>query len=130
MSSANSLEVRTPLLDLKVMEVAATIPEKYRVNNGKFKYALRKASEEVLPDDWANRKKLGFPVPIRYWLREEKYYNMFKEEFSSDIAKEFFNTEILLDLLEKHYGQKELNQRLLWTPYVFLIWYKEYFVKR
>lgn len=130
MSSAHSLEVRTPLLDIDVMKVASTIPEKYRVNDGKFKLALRKASEDVLPDEWANRKKLGFPVPIRYWLREEKYYNMFKEEFSSDIAEKFFNTDILLNLLDEHYEKKALNQRLLWTPYVFLIWYKEYFVKR
>ena len=130
MSSANSIEIRTPFMDPRVMEVAATIPEKYRVNGDNFKYALRKASEESLPDEWANRIKLGFPVPIRYWLREEKYYNIIKEEFSSDIAKQFFNTEILLKLLDDHYEEKALNQRFIWTPYVFLIWYKEYFVKR
>lgn len=130
MSSAHSLEVRTPFLDTEVMKVASSIPEKYRVNDGKFKYALRKAAEGILPDEWANRKKVGFPVPIRYWLREDKYYNMFKEEFSSDIAEKFFNTEILLNLLDEHYNKKALNQRLLWTPYVFLIWYREYFVKR
>ncbi|QQK08367.1 asparagine synthase (glutamine-hydrolyzing) [Miniphocaeibacter halophilus] len=130
MSSAHSIEVRTPFLDPKVMEVAATIPEEFRVNGDKFKYALRKASEKSLPDEWANRKKVGFPVPIRYWLREEKYYNIFKEEFTSDIAKKFFNTDELVKLLDEHYEKKALNQRLLWTPYVFLIWYKEYFVKR
>lgn len=130
MSSAHSIEVRTPFLDPKVMEVAATIPENFRVHGEEFKYALRKAAEESMPEEWANRKKVGFPVPIRYWLRQEKYYNMFKKEFSSEIAKQFFDTDMLLELLQDHYEEKALNQRLLWTPYVFLVWYREYFVNR
>ncbi|NMB15324.1 MAG: asparagine synthase (glutamine-hydrolyzing) [Gallicola sp.] len=130
MSSAHSLELRVPFLDKEVMNVAATIPEKYRVNGEIFKYALRKAASDSLPEDWAKRKKVGFPVPIRFWLKQDKYYNMFKETLSSDTAKKFFDTDKLLRLLEDHYQGKALNQRYLWTVYVFLIWYDEYFIKR
>ena len=130
MSTAHSLEIRVPFLDREVMKVAATIPEKYRVNGDIFKYTLRKAAADSLPEEWAKRKKVGFPVPIRFWLKEEKYYQLFKDAFTSEAAEEFFNTENLVRLLDDHYEGKALNQRYLWTVYVFLIWYDEYFVKR
>ncbi|WP_300411238.1 asparagine synthase (glutamine-hydrolyzing) [Lagierella sp.] len=130
MSSCWSLEVRTPFLDKKVYDVASSIPDKYKVNGDDFKIALRRAAEKVMPEDWSNRKKVGFPVPIRYWLRQEKYYNIMKEEFNSPTAKEFFHTEMLMKLLDDHFHEKAMNQRFLWTVYVFLIWYKEFFINR
>lgn len=130
MSSCSSLEVRTPFLDPKVYEVAASIPDKYKIDGDDFKIALRKAAEKVMPPDWSNRKKVGFPVPIRYWLREDKYYNMVKEEITSDVAKKFFDTDALVKLLDDHYHERAMNQRYIWTVYAFLIWYREYFINR
>ena len=110
--------------------MAASIPDKYKIDGDDFKIALRKAAEKVMPPDWSNRKKVGFPVPIRYWLREDKYYNMVKEEITSDVAKKFFDTDALVKLLDDHYHERAMNQRYIWTVYAFLIWYREYFINR
>lgn len=127
MSMAHSIELRVPFLDKEVMALAGQIPGNLRVNEIDTKYALRAASKEVLPDEWANRTKVGFPVPIRYWLREEKYYNLVKEMFQSDLAEEFFNTDELVKYLDEHYEGKQNYARYIWTVYVFLVWYKKFF---
>jgi asparagine synthase (glutamine-hydrolysing) len=129
MSMAHSIELRVPFLDKEVMAMASEIPGNLRVNDIDTKYALRQASKEVLPEAWANREKVGFPVPIRHWLKEEKYYNLVKEMFTSDIAKEFFNTDELVRYLDEHYTGKHIYHRYIWTVYVFLIWYKKFFVE-
>lgn len=127
MSMAHSIELRVPFLDKEVMAKASEIPGSLRVNRKDTKYALRAASSEVLPDEWANRPKVGFPVPIRHWLQEEKYYNIVKEMFQSEIAKEFFNTDELMRFLDEHYTKKHNYARYIWTVYVFLVWYKKFF---
>lgn len=129
MSAAHSIELRVPFLDKQVMEVAAELPSAMRVNNINTKYALREAAKEVLPKEWANRPKVGFPVPIRHWLKEEKYYKVVKEMFQSDIAKQFFATDKLMAYLDDHYCGKRNCARKIWTVYVFLVWYKKFFVE-
>lgn len=129
MSTAHSIEIRVPFLDKHVMEVAGGLPSSQRVNELNTKYALREASADVLPKEWANRPKLGFPVPIRHWFKEEKYYNIVKETFQSDMAKQFFNTDELMKLADDHYAGKRNCARKIWTVYVFLIWYKKFFVE-
>lgn len=128
-SMANSLELRVPFLDKKVMELAETIPLNCRVNTKTTKLALRKAAEKTLPKLTAEKDKLGFPVPIRVWLKEDKYYNTVKEEFTGDIADKFFNTEKLVALLDNHRAGKADNSRRIWTVYTFIIWYKQYFTE-
>ncbi|MCQ2456979.1 MAG: asparagine synthase C-terminal domain-containing protein, partial [Clostridia bacterium] len=88
---------------------------------------LRAASAKTLPAEWANRKKMGFPVPIRNWLREDKYYNLVKESFTSDVAAEYFDTEKLVSLLDDHKSEKMNNGRKIWTAYTFLTWHKQFF---
>lgn len=129
MCMAHSLELRVPFLDSKVMEFAQGLPAAFRVQNTKTKAVLRRASERALPDEWANRQKKGFPVPIRYWLREERYYNLVKAYFTADYAQEFFHTDRLLRLLDDHYRGKALNQRKIWTVFAFLVWYERFFIK-
>lgn len=130
MSMAHSLELRVPFLDKEVMTMASTIPGELRVNQKDTKYVLRRASEKVLPQEWADRPKVGFPVPIRYWLQQEKYYNLVKEMFLSPVTAEFFVVEELLRYLEEHYQGKKNHARYIWTVYVFLVWYHQYFVER
>ncbi len=127
MSMAHSIELRVPFLDKEVMAMAGEIPSSLRVNRKDTKVALRAASTEVLPDEWANRPKVGFPVPIRFWLQEEKYYNIVKEMFQSEIAAEFFDTNELMRYLDEHYTKKHNYARYIWTVYVFLVWYKKFF---
>lgn len=139
MSMANSLEVRVPFLDKKVMELAEKIPTKYRVTRKVktdehtpyvTKYAMRLAAKKDTPhgtEKTAAKKKLGFPVPTRVWLREDKFYNIVKEKFTSKTANEFFHTDKLLKLLDDHKDGKADNSRRIWTVYMFLIWYEVYF---
>ena len=75
----------------------------------------------------AAKKKLGFPVPIRVWLKEDTYYNMVRECFESEEANRFFHTEKLVHLLDEHRAGKADNSRKIWTLYIFLVWYKIYF---
>lgn len=127
MSMANSLELRVPFLDKKVMALAEKIPTKYRVTDENTKFAMRKAALRSAPPQTANKKKLGFPVPIRVWLKEDKYYNLVKETFTSPVSEHFFNTELLVKLLDEHREGKKDNSRKIWTIYIFLVWYKVFF---
>lgn len=126
-SMANSLELRVPFLDKKVLALAQTIPLGCRVNTRTTKLALRRAAERTLPKRTAEKDKLGFPVPIRVWLKEEKYFNTVKAAFTSAAAEMYFDTAKLLDLLEIHRSGKEDVSRKIWTVYTFLVWYNEYF---
>lgn len=127
MSMAHSLEVRVPFLDRKVFEVARHIPTKYKVNKQNTKYAMRMAAHRHLPDIVAEKKKLGFPVPIRIWIKDEKYYNMIKKAFTSKAASIFFNTDVLMKYLNDHKEGKADNSRKIWTVYMFLVWYNNFF---
>ncbi len=127
MSMANSLELRVPFLDKEVFKVASTIPTHLRVNKENTKYAMRQAALRHLPQATAEKEKLGFPVPTRVWLRDEHYYGIVKDMFTSPTAEKFFNTDILLDYLDEHFIEKEDNSRKIWTIYVFLVWYQIYF---
>ena len=92
MCMAHSLELRVPFLDKKVMEFAQHIPASFRVNESGNKQVLRHAANRVLPDEWATRPKKGFPVPLKFWLREQKYYDYVKEYFTAPWAGELFDT--------------------------------------
>lgn len=127
MSMANSLELRVPFLDKEVMAVAEKIPTKYRVTKENTKYAMRMAALKACPPQTANKKKLGFPVPIRVWLKEEQYYNIVKDTFTSDNAEKFFNTAEIVKYLDEHKEGKKDNSRKIWTVFIFLVWYHVYF---
>lgn len=128
MSMAHSLELRVPFLDKKVMETASRLPAHYRIGANDTKYAMRLAARRALPEVSANRKKMGFPVPIRNWMREDKFYQQIKSYFTSDEAAEFFNQNELLALLDEHYTNKANNARKIWTIFMFLVWHRRYFV--
>ena len=138
MSMANSLELRVPFLDTSVMRLAESIPTRYRVTHEKgtdetkyiTKYAMRLAAQKDTPKETAktaSKKKLGFPVPIRVWLKEDKYYNIVREAFESEASEKYFNREPLIKLLDDHKNGKADNSRKIWTVFSFLVWYKVYF---
>lgn len=127
MSMANSLELRVPFLDKEVFKVASSLPTKLRCNKHNTKYAMRKAAVRHMPEATAEKEKLGFPVPTRVWLSDEKYYNVVKTKFKGKTAEKFFNTDVLVSWLDSHFSGKEDNSRRVWTIYVFLVWYDIYF---
>jgi asparagine synthase (glutamine-hydrolysing) len=126
MTMANSLELRVPFLDPEVFRVAAAIPldEKITGSNasGTTKYALRRALEGIVPAHVLQRRKLGFPVPIRHWLRDEMY------EWAAGIIRDS-QTDHLLDLeavrrmLDEHRAGPFDHSRRIWTLLVFMLWH-------
>ena len=127
MTMANSLEGRVPFIDKEVFKVASSLPFDYKVTKKNTKVALRDAAKEVIPNESYNKKKLGFPVPIRDWMREDDVYNEIKQTFLSDSAQKYFNQKYILKLLDQHKNHKKDNYRKVWTVYVFLKWYEEFF---
>ena len=127
MTMANSIELRVPLLDKKMWELARIIPVKHKVHNEITKYAFRTAAKNKLPEDWAKRRKLGFVVPFVLWIKEEKYYKMVKEVFNKDFVSEFFDKDKINKLLDDHFNGITNNGRKVYTIYTFLKWYEIYF---
>ena len=127
MTMASSLEGRVPFIDKEVFKVASSLPLDYKVTKENTKVALRDAAKSVIPTEAYKKKKLGFPVPIREWLKDDDVYNIVKEEFNSDNANQFFNIKVINKLLDNHKNNKKDNYRKIWTIYSFLVWYKIYF---
>ena len=129
MTMAHSLELRVPFLDKIVFETASKIPTSLKTANNTTKYILRKAAEGVVPDHVLTRKKLGFPVPIRHWLKNEM------NEWAKNIIKEsntehLINKSYLLKLLDDHCQNKADNSRKIWTVLMFMMWHDVYVEKK
>lgn len=122
MTMANSLELRVPFLDPEVFSVASRVPLSQKIAGGTTKYALRRALDGTVPPHVLNRAKLGFPVPIRHWLRDEMY------SWARDIIRDS-QTDHLLDLaevqrmLDQHRVGSTDHSRRIWTLLVFMIWH-------
>ncbi len=129
MSTAAGLEIRMPLTDRRVFDIASRLPSRFKVNSEQNKVAFRTAAAKVLPEEIAFRKKLGFIVPIRIWLADENYNADVRRLFNSDIAEKFFNVERIKAIYDEYVGGNSDNWRKIWTIYTFLVWYEQYFVK-
>lgn len=127
MTMASGLEGRVPFIDKCVFNVAKTLPIEYKVTKENTKVALREAAKEVIPTEAYKKKKLGFPVPIREWLKDDDVYEEVKNTLNSEIAKNYFNTKVLNKLLIEHKNNKKDNYRKIWTVYCFLKWYDVFF---
>ncbi len=125
MSMANSLEVRVPFLDRPLIDYALGLPTEFKTDKNTTKKIFRDIASEVLEDKVSTKKKLGFPVPIRVWLKEDETYESVRKVFMQD--NKFFNQKAILKLLDDHKKGKADNSRKIWTIYVFLIWYEIFF---
>ncbi|MBQ8010349.1 MAG: asparagine synthetase B, partial [Oscillospiraceae bacterium] len=130
MSTAAGLEIRMPLTDRRIFGIASRMPSRFKVNEEQNKVAFRTAAAKVLPEEIAFRKKLGFIVPIRIWLADERYNQDIQRLLFSEIAEKFFHMEELRSIWEEYIGGNSDNWRKVWMIYTFLVWYEEYFVKR
>lgn len=129
MSTAAGLEIRMPLTDTRIFDIASRMPSKYKVNEEQNKVAFRTAAAKVLPDEIAFRKKLGFIVPIRIWMADERYNQDVREKFRSEMAGKFFDVEEINAIFDDYIAGNSDNWRKIWTIYTFLVWYELYFVK-
>lgn len=127
MTMANSIESRVPFTDIGVFKVSSTLTPNYKVTNGVTKVALRQAAKKVIPTEAYKKKKLGFPVPIREWIREDDFYQEIKDTFNKDISKELFNNDYLMKILDEHKNKIKDNYRRIWAVYSFLKWYEVFF---
>ena len=130
MSTAAGLEIRMPLTDRRIFDIASRMPSEYKVNEETNKVAFRTAASKVLPEEIAFRKKLGFIVPIRIWLGDERYNADVRAKLSGESAAKFFNVDEIQAIFNDYIGGNSDNWRKIWTIYTFLVWYEEYFVKR
>ena len=130
MSTAAGLDVRMPLTDTRIFDIASRIPPYFKVNEEQNKVALRTAAARVLPAEVAWRKKLGFVVPIRVWMADERYNGDVRAKFHSEMAAKFFDLDAINAIWDAYIGGDSDKWRQIWTIYVFLVWYEEYFVKR
>lgn len=125
MTMAHSLELRVPFLDVELYEVARRIPAKYRIAEGTTKYIFRKAMEGIIPDAILHRPKLGFPVPMRDWLKGAAGDRVL-EEIASGGIEDYIRIEAMQAMLKKHRdGQGDYSRRL-WTIYMFALWHATY----
>lgn len=130
MTMANSIEGRVPFIDKEVFKIASTLTEREKVTKENTKIALREAAKKEIPNESYKKKKLGFPVPLREWLREDDFYNEVKNTFKQDYVKEYFNQDYLIKLLDEHKNHKKDTYKKVWTVYCFLKWYEIFFLEK
>lgn len=125
MTMAHSLELRVPFLDVELYEVARRIPAKYRIAQGTTKYVFRKAMEGIIPDFILNRPKLGFPVPMRDWMKGPRGQQIVEQIEGSGI-EEYIRLDTVRSMLNAHrIGQGDYARRI-WTIYMFALWHTTY----
>lgn len=127
MSTAAGLEIRMPLTDRRIFDIASRMPSEYKVNDVTNKAAFRTAAAKVLPEEIAFRKKLGFIVPIRIWLADERYNEDVRAKFRSESAAKFFRVDEIQAIFDDYIAGNSDNWRKIWTIYTFLVWYDIYF---
>ena len=128
MTMASSLEGRVPFIDKEVFKVASGLPIDYKVTKENTKVALREAAKEVIPTEAYKKKKLGFPVPIREWMKTTEVSDEIRKMFNKEFTSKFFKVDVINELLDEHISGKKDNYRKIWTIYSFLTWYEIFFV--
>lgn len=125
MTMAHSLELRVPFLDIEVAKISSRIPEIFKYKNGTTKYILRKAFESILPKTTASRKKLGFPTPMKQWLKS-KPEEVMKIIRTNEYILQKFNMEYIDELEKRHLSGKADNARKIYTLLMLALWYNTF----
>ena len=123
MTMANSLELRVPFLDPEVFAVASRLPLDQKITRTTTKYALRRALEPIVPSHVLNRPKLGFPVPIRHWLRAGELLDWAHEMLATSQTDEMIDIPAVRRMLDEHLAGTSDHSRRLWTVLIFMLWH-------
>jgi asparagine synthase (glutamine-hydrolysing) len=123
MTMANSLELRVPFLDSEVFAVASRLPYEQKITRATTKYALRRALEPIVPAHVLNRPKLGFPVPIRHWLRSGDLLDWANATIAASGAGELIDLPGVRRMLDEHRSGASDHSRRLWTVLIFMLWH-------
>ena len=127
MTMAHSIESRVPFTDKEVFHVASQLKDNQKVTKENTKVLLRQAAKKVIPNEAYKKKKLGFPVPLREWMREEDLYQKVFNGLQTPIIKELFDDQKLISMLEDHKNQKHDYYKKIWTVYCFSLWHQVFF---
>lgn len=122
MTMAHSLELRVPFLDIEVAHLASTLPDHFKWNKGITKYLLREAFSFIIPESTRNRKKLGFPTPVRDWFTKERV-DLYKTILENEYIKSHMDINYIQNLIKAHVSKKVDNSRKIYALLVLAIWY-------
>ncbi|MFA5888825.1 MAG: asparagine synthase (glutamine-hydrolyzing) [Candidatus Paceibacterota bacterium] len=122
MTMANSLELRVPFLDLEVANLAKTLPDSFKWRGGITKYLLREAFQKIVPETTRNRKKLGFPIPIKSWFNESRT-DVYETIINNDYIKSHMNVEFIKKLIDDHLLKSADNSRKIYLLLMLSLWY-------
>lgn len=126
-SMANSLEMRSPFLDHKLLEFSMNIPCLFKMKNGVRKYILKRALSDILPDEILNRNKMGFSIPLIYWFRNELKGFAYQTILdNSEGIKQFFNLNYVKQLLDEHASGRKNHSLRIWSLIIFEMWYRKF----
>jgi asparagine synthase (glutamine-hydrolysing) len=122
MTMANSLELRVPFLDRKVSDLAVTLPDNFKWRNGKTKYLFREAFRGIIPESTRNRKKLGFPTPVRDWFTADQT-EIYKTILENKYIVSHMNTTPIQKLIDDHVTKRADNSRKIYLLLMLALWY-------
>ena len=125
MSMAHSLELRVPFLDKEVLKCAEGLTLSQKISKNNTKVLLREAFKDIVPPYMKEKKKLGFPTPIRVWLKSDLGRYVREIIANADVDK-LINKKYVINLLDEHIRGKKDNSRKIWTVFMFCLWYQIY----
>ena len=129
MTMAHSIESRVPFTDKEVFHVASQLKDNQKVTKENTKVLLRQAAKKVIPNEAYKKKKLGFPVPLREWMREDDLYQKVYDGLQTPIIKQLFDDQKLLSMLEDYKNHKHDYYKKIWTVYCFSLWHQVFFAE-
>lgn len=128
MTMANSLELRVPFLDTEVAKLAGTLPDKYKWKGKVTKYLLREAFKNVIPESTRNRRKLGFPTPVKDWFTKDRQ-DVYDTILENEYMKKHFNMYRVKNIIDDHLAGKSENSRKIYTLLILSLWYNVFIKK-
>lgn len=126
MTMANSLELRVPFLDIKIAEFASKLPDKMKFRRGVTKYILRQSVKDIVPEATRNRKKLGFPIPLRNWLTADRK-SLYEKIILNSYIRKNMNVDEIERLIKEHTDGKNDNSRKIYLLLLLAIWHETFF---
>lgn len=129
MTMANSLELRVPFLDIEVANLAKTLPDAFKWRGGVTKYLLREAFRKVIPESTRNRKKLGFPTPIRDWFDKNRV-DVYNTILNNEYIKTHMDVVYIQNLIDRHVSKTVDNSRKIYLLLMLSLWYDVFISKK
>lgn len=129
MTMANSLELRVPFLDTVVADLAKTLPNSFKWRDGITKYLLREAFKNIIPENTRNRKKLGFPTPVRDWFTKDRT-DVYEIILSNEYIKSHLDTTIIKNLIDQHISKSKDNSRKIYALLMLSLWYNVFVLNK